>query len=73
MVDVMMVKPPAKTPETPMPATALPMMRKLDHGATAHMRDPISKMLKKAMKVHLRLNCVYSFPTSGWTTALKQR
>ena len=40
----MMVKKPEKTPDAPTPATALPIMKVVELGATAQMTDPTSKM-----------------------------
>ena len=44
----MMMRAPAKTPATPMPATARPTMSMVEEVATPQMREPSSKMKKKA-------------------------
>ena len=43
---------PFKIPEVPIPATARPTINIFEEVATAHIKDPSSKMAKKAMKVH---------------------
>lgn len=47
----MMVKPPLKRPDPPIPATARPITRAVDVGATAQTREPTSKMKTKMKKV----------------------
>lgn len=47
------VRPPLKSPEPPIPATARPIMNAADVGATAHKREPTSKMAMNARKVNL--------------------
>lgn len=39
-----MVNPPLKSPDPPMPATARPMTRAVEDGATAQSKEPISNM-----------------------------
>jgi len=46
---VRITKPPAKTPEAPKPATALPAIIAPDVGAAPETRLPISKITTKAM------------------------
>lgn len=48
----MMIKAPFMIPEVPIPATARPTINIFEEVATAHIKDPTSKMKKKAMKVH---------------------
>lgn len=40
-------------PDAPRPATALPMMKAVDVGATAQTKEPISKTVIAATKTHL--------------------
>ena len=46
------VKPPLMIPAAPRPATALPMMKTVEEGATPHMSDPISNRIKKLRYVY---------------------
>jgi hypothetical protein len=48
-----MTRAPEKIPATPIPATALPTIKTVLEGATAQMREPISKMKTAAKKAHL--------------------
>jgi hypothetical protein len=47
-----MVKAPFKIPEVPIPATARPIINILEEMAMPQIKEPNSKMAKKAMKVH---------------------
>jgi hypothetical protein len=47
----MMISPPLKIPDPPIPATARPMTKAVEDGATAHIREPISKMKTKMKNV----------------------
>jgi hypothetical protein len=37
-------KPPVKSPDPPIPAIALPIIKAVEDGATPHTREPISKI-----------------------------
>jgi len=45
------VNAPLNNPEPPIPATARPIIRAIDEGATPQMREPISKIARNVMKV----------------------
>jgi hypothetical protein len=45
------VNAPLNSPEPPIPATARPIIRAIDEGATPHMREPISKIARNVRKV----------------------
>ena len=47
----MTVKPPVRIPDPPIPAIALPIMNITELVATPHIRDPSSKINRKAKKV----------------------
>jgi hypothetical protein len=49
----MIMKAPATMPEPPSPATARPMIKAVLVGASAHTRDPSSKMAMAKRKVYL--------------------
>jgi hypothetical protein len=44
---------PEKMPAAPIPATARPMMRAVEFGATPQMSEPISKMKSAMRYTHL--------------------
>lgn len=44
IIVVMIANPPAKMPDAPRPATALPTIRALEDGASAQTKLPISNM-----------------------------
>jgi hypothetical protein len=44
---------PEKIPAAPIPATARPMMRAVEFGATPQIREPISKMKRAMRYTHL--------------------
>jgi hypothetical protein len=48
----MIVKPPLNMPAAPRPATALPMMKTAEEGATPHMSDPSSNRIMKPRYVY---------------------
>jgi hypothetical protein len=56
LVCAMIMRAPENKPPTPMPAMALPTMRTVLLGATAHIKEPISKMKIADKNVPLTLN-----------------
>jgi len=50
-----MTRAPENIPADPMPATARPMIRAIDVGATAQIRDPTSNMAMALRYTHLML------------------
>jgi hypothetical protein len=60
-----MLKVPFVSPETPIPATARPAMKKGDVFARAQINDPISKIMKKIKNVHFMWKCAYILPVRG--------
>ncbi len=53
-----MTRAPEKIPADPIPATARPMMRATEVGATPQMRDPSSKIPMAKRYTHLMLKKV---------------
>ncbi len=54
IVCAMITKAPEKSPDAPMPAIALPMMRTVGAGEVAQTNDPISKIPRNVRYDHLR-------------------
>jgi hypothetical protein len=69
----MMIKAPENSPAAPRPATALPMIKAILEGATAHTRLPSSNMPRNKMKVHFRLKFWNSLPPKGWQAQVEIR
>ena len=65
----MIVIPPLRSPELPMPATALPPIRVDEELATPQMSDPTSKRKKKKRYVHFHTLLAPSL-SDGWATNL---
>lgn len=65
-----MLRDPFCKPETPIPATARPTIKKVLDVARAQRSDPSSKTKKKTRNVHFVGKYVYSLPVSGCKTAL---
>ena len=77
---------PFTSPELPKPATALPMIKTFEEGATPHMSEPHSNKKRKARNVYFdsqrrvtvwreirhtfELKYVYIFPVSGCSAEL---
>lgn len=47
-----LIRAPVEIPDAPRPATALPIMKAVEVGATAQTKEPISKMAIAARKTH---------------------
>lgn len=60
----MMVSPPLKSPDPPIPATARPMTKAVEDGATAHTREPISKIKTKMKKMIWKFDSQLVFEVS---------
>lgn len=65
IIVVVIVKPPAKTPEAPSPATTRPAIRPREEGANAHTKLPTSNMNKYIRYDSFFGNSVYALPASG--------
>ncbi len=61
-----MIKLPAKIPAEPSPEIALPIIKAVEFGEMAQMRDPSSKMQIETRYAHLRLKKVKKRPQSSW-------
>lgn len=53
---------PENNPAAPTPATALPTMRVAELGATPHINDPTSNIVKATKYVHLMDTKPYNLP-----------
>ena len=68
---IKIAKPPAKIPEAPKPAIALPTIRALDDGASAQTKLPTSKIATYVRYANFFEKRTKLLPVSGWVVHLR--